>query len=131
MTMAMTPKQWERVKQLFQTTLECTPPQRTAFLQQNEHDEVVRFEVHRLVRLQGRLDSFLSTPPFVDPQQTSANPPERLAPGEALAGRFRIVNFIAAGGMGEVYQAEDTRLDRLVALKFLPRKLTSRGLRIA
>jgi serine/threonine protein kinase/cephalosporin-C deacetylase-like acetyl esterase len=121
--MVMTPKQWERVKQLFQFALECAPQQRTAFLQQNEHDEEVRCEVHRLVRLQDRLDSFLSSPPFVDRHWTSANPPERLAPGEALAGRFRIVNFIAAGGMGEVYKAEDLLLGRIVALKFLPKEL--------
>lgn len=122
--MGITPKQWERVKQLFHLTLECSSPQRTAFLQQNEQDEVVRSEVHRLVRLQDRLDSFLSTPPFVDPQQTSTNAPERLAPGEVLCGRFRILNFIAAGGMGEVYKAEDLLLDRIVALKFLPKELT-------
>lgn len=122
--MGMTPKQWERVKLLFQPTVQCSPPQRAAFLQKSEQDEAVRSEVHRLVRLQDRLDSFLSSPPFVDHPRTSANPPERLATGELLAGRFRIVNFIAAGGMGEVYKAEDLLLDRIVALKFLPKELT-------
>src|SRR5262249_30841029 len=65
-----------------------------------------------------------SSPPFVDPRRISANPPERLASGEVLAGRFRIVHFIAAGGMGEVYKAEDLKLDRIVALKFLPKELS-------
>src|ERR1700751_407975 len=121
--MVMTPKQWERVKELYQATLECTPPQRSAFLLQNERDETVRSEVHRLVILENGLDSFLSSPPFVDRRGTCANPPERLAQGEVLAGRFRIVNFIAAGGMGEVYKAQDLLLDRIVALKFLPKEL--------
>ena len=40
-----------------------------------------------------------------------------------LAKRFRIVSFIAAGGMGEVYKAEDLLLDRMVALKLLPKEL--------
>jgi eukaryotic-like serine/threonine-protein kinase len=39
------------------------------------------------------------------------------AKGELLAGRFRIVRFVARGGMGEVYEAEDTELNERVALK--------------
>ncbi len=40
-----------------------------------------------------------------------------LAEGEVLAGRFKIVRFIARGGMGEVYEAEDQTLRERVALK--------------
>jgi hypothetical protein len=121
--MGMTAKQWELVKELYQTALECSPAQRTSFLEQNGRDEVVRAEVHRLLGMHNRLGSFLSSPAFVDPRRTSANPLERLTPGEVLAGRFRIVNFIAAGGMGEVYKAQDLLLDRMVALKLLPKEL--------
>ncbi len=122
--MEMTPKQWELVKELYQTALECGPAQRTSFLEQNAGDALVRAEVHRLLRVHDRLGSFLSSPPFVDPRRAGANSPERLAPGEVLAERFRIVNFIAAGGMGEVYKAEDLLLDRTVALKLLPKELS-------
>ena len=121
--MEMTAKQWELVKELYQTALECSPAQRASFLEQNERDEMVRAEVHRLLGVHNRLGSFLSSPPFVDPRWTGANPLERLTPGEVLAGRFRIVDFVAAGGMGEVYKAEDLLLDRMVALKLLPKEL--------
>ena len=121
--MEMTAKQWALVKELYQSALECSPAQRTSFLEQNERDEIVRAEVRRLLGVHNRLGSFLSSPPFVDPRWTGAGPLERLTPGEVLAGRFRIVNFVAAGGMGEVYKAEDLLLDRMVALKLLPKKL--------
>ena len=121
--MEMTAKQWELVKELYQTALECSPAQRASFLEQNERDEMVRAEVHRLLGVHNRLGSFLSSPPFVDPRWSGASPLERLTPGEVLAGRFRIVDFIAAGGMGEVYKAEDLLLDRMVALKLLPTEL--------
>ncbi len=42
--------------------------------------------------------------------------------GELVADRFRIIRFIAEGGMGEVYEAEDTVLGDRVALKFLSRR---------
>jgi len=42
-----------------------------------------------------------------------------LAPGARL-GPYEVVGLIGAGGMGEVYKARDTRLDRTVALKVLP-----------
>ncbi len=42
--------------------------------------------------------------------------------GELVADRFRIVRFLAEGGMGEVYEAEDTVLSERVALKFLSRR---------
>src|SRR3984957_8997486 len=121
--MGMTAKQWELVKDLYQTALECSPAQRASFLEQNERDEIVRAEVNRLLGVHTRSGDFLSSPPFVDPRWTCANPLERLTPGEVLAGRFRIVNFVAAGGMGEVYKAEDLLPDRMVALKLLPKEL--------
>ncbi len=47
-----------------------------------------------------------------------------IAPGSRL-GQYEIVSLIGQGGMGEVYKARDTRLDRTVAIKALPEHVTS------
>ena len=46
-----------------------------------------------------------------------------LAPGQRL-GPYEIVSPLGAGGMGEVYRARDTRLERTVALKILPKEFS-------
>lgn len=60
---------------------------------------------------QTSLVATVSRPPPSEPE------PERLTSGALLADRYRIVRFIAAGGMGEVYEAQDLELGARVALK--------------
>jgi eukaryotic-like serine/threonine-protein kinase len=47
-----------------------------------------------------------------------------MTPGNKL-GPYEILSSLGAGGMGEVYRARDTRLDRIVALKLLPSEVSS------
>ncbi|MGH3432060.1 MAG: serine/threonine-protein kinase, partial [Thermocrispum sp.] len=47
-----------------------------------------------------------------------------ISSGQLLADRYRLVSRIAVGGMGEVWRASDTRLDRTVAVKILKAELS-------
>ena len=130
--MEWTPQQWENVKALFEVALEKSPAERSSYLAGATQDSRVQREVERL--LAHHLDSggFLSKPispkyvPGSDPESASSSVPaqsQSFVPGDLVAERFRIIRFVARGGMGEVYEAEDIELHERVALKSIRSEL--------
>jgi serine/threonine protein kinase len=92
--------------------------------------------------VQVTVDHSPSSPPPIAPPSSSSSQSRisvnsfrgesgRIVPGTLLADRYRIVALIGRGGMGEVYRAEDLKLDQDVALKFLPEKLVQDGAALA
>ncbi len=62
---------------------------------------------------------------FLSHTRTILRPIDELVPGTELVGKYKIIDVVGKGGMGIVYKAEDTKLKRNVALKFLPPELTT------
>src|SRR6476661_303075 len=119
--MALTPQQWETIKALFEAALEKSAAERPAFLASASQDAVVVREVERLLANHDDAGSFLSSPAAGAVYQGDSSP--SFSPGDLLAERFRITRFIARGGMGEVYEAEDVELRERVALKSIRTEL--------
>jgi eukaryotic-like serine/threonine-protein kinase len=122
--MALTSQQWERVKALFAIILDEPPAERSALLRSAKEDPAVLEEVGRLLRSHSQAGNFLSVSPVPGPVVPQlATEAQLFSPGDLLADRFRITRFLARGGMGEVYEAEDVELREPVALKIIRSEL--------
>jgi serine/threonine protein kinase len=114
----MTPERWQRIDDLLQEAVKRPRHERAAFLDEVCADEASRKEVESLISFHEQADDFLEMPAFEEAATLLADQGESLI-GLAV-GPYRIEKLLGAGGMGEVYLAEDTKLDRKVAIKFLP-----------
>jgi serine/threonine protein kinase len=113
------------VKEVFEAALGHAPQERPAFLDQAcGGDELLCSEVESLLSSYEQEKSFMETPAAALAAQSLVKEESAALVGQQL-GHFQIVREIGRGGMGVVYLAQDVSLDRPVALKLLPKHLTS------
>ena len=116
----MTPERWKQIEKLYHSALKLEPGQRTAFLKEGcPGDEALRQEVESLLAHEPQAESTIEA----TAQEMAGKRVQSLV-GQQF-GPYKILSPLGTGGMGEVYLAQDPRLERTVALKILPTEFAS------
>jgi eukaryotic-like serine/threonine-protein kinase len=113
------PERWQKIESVFQGALACDASARASFLDKAcSGDSELRREVESLLAADVDAGSFIRSPAVELTVQLMAE--DQIDITREAIGPYKIISRIGAGGMGEVFLGEDSRLGRKVALKLLP-----------
>jgi tetratricopeptide (TPR) repeat protein len=121
----VSPESWQRVKEIFSEASERPEAERDGFVREAAGDGEIEREVLRLLLLSDGAEERLDEAKPRAGMLQSAAEQHAFYCGEVLARRYQIRRFIALGGMGEVYEAEDLEQGHPVAIKTVRGELVS------
>ncbi|MCA1622858.1 MAG: protein kinase [Acidobacteria bacterium] len=115
---------WKKVREIFDGALQKEPQARQSYvLEACGEDKILLAEVESLFSTFDKLDSFMDKPAVQEFADVVEAETKTLEKGKHF-GHYEIIEQIGAGGMGEVYLAQDTKLDRQIAVKILNEKFS-------
>jgi serine/threonine protein kinase len=126
----MSPEKLKKVEEIYHAVLALPPDERNVFLREScAGDAALRKEIDSLLAYENTFDSLLDNPPKSLAAEVFALRENSQIIGSQI-NQYKILSLLGEGGMGAVYLAQDTTLERKVALKLLPGEFAEDKIRL-
>src|SRR6201991_2803570 len=122
----MDPERLRQIEDCYHAALELPPNERESFIEDScGEDEALRREVESLLAVKRSSNNFFEQPPLSLAAEMFSQRETQINLAGTEISHYKIIRLLGAGGMGQVYLAEDTKLHRQIALKILTSQFES------